>query len=121
MTEDVTTADAPKLPPAPPGHYYTSIMGRAILVKEINTAQSMILGKIYRQMNKDVDAAANLAYYGQVGAMLDSLIVKPEDRQFLEDGMVEGKIDMADFALVFIAQTERAPDTGPKKPRRGRQ
>lgn len=117
MTEDVATTEAEKLPP---GHYYTSILGRMIEVREINPAQAMILGKIYRNVDNLTEMGETLNFYGRVGTIFDSLIVKPEDLEFLEDAILSGKLGVADFAQVFITHVSSAPTTGPQKPRRGR-
>jgi len=120
MTEDVTGTE---LPEAPPGHYYAELKGRSILVKEINDAQSMMLGTIYRNLKNVAEYGAALDALGRIGTLFEALIVTAEDRYFLEEAILRGELEIADFASVFVTlkKKEAAAPAAPKRPRRGRQ
>lgn len=121
MTEDVTGVVEADETSAPEGHYYAELLGRRILVKEINAAQSMMLGTIYRNLGRG-GIEDGLATLGRLGTLFEALIALAPDRDFLEDAILRGEVELIDFAGIFKA-AERdmtEPDPVPQKPRRGR-
>ena len=63
-----------------------------------------------RKLMRDVGAA---------GAILDAMVVQEPDRNYLDDGMIDGTFEPADvFAIVSTAigqlRGEQAPTTGPQ-------
>lgn len=121
MTEDVAGIDTAEESPVPEGHYYAELLGRKILVKEINSAQAMMLGTIYRSLDRD-SIEDGLAALGRLGTLFEALIVTAKDRDFLEEAILRGQAELSDFAGIFRAsKKDMTPTTGPKKPRRGRQ
>lgn len=122
MTDDVVSAEGSDVPEAPSGHYYASLLGRKILVKEINAAQSMMLGTIYRNLGRN-GIEDGLSALGRLGTLFEALIALPHDRDFLEEAILRGKVELADFAGIFKAAEKDMVEepVAPKKPRRGRQ
>lgn len=119
MSDDVTGTEAEEQ--LPEGQYYASLLGRKILVKQINEAQSIVLGTIYRNLSEIHEMGEALKALGRIGRLFEALIVKAEDHEFLEDKILAGELELADFAAIFLPTTqEKAPTTGPKKPRRAR-
>lgn len=106
-------------PAAPPGHYWATIKGRPILVAALTTAQSLIVSGLFRQA-KDADLEQNLAILGKLALLFETIIVRPEDRDWLEDGMLRGVILTQDFAYIFLATRTEETGSAKKKPRRGR-
>lgn len=104
---------------APPGHYYATMKGRNVLVKDINAAQSMVMGGMIRQ-SKNADFETNFDILGKVMKLFENLVVNAEDRDWLEEGILNGEVQVEDFALIWIGKTR--PDTQPasKKPKRGK-
>ena len=126
MTDTVETAETVKVveevtePVAPPGHYYSLIKGRRILIKDINEAQSMILGGYLRQINGVVNFDLVMEIFGKLCKLLDNLVATREDMAWLEDQILEGNIEIADFAAVFHSHTRETKPVAAKKPRRGK-
>lgn len=106
-------------PVIPDNHYMTFIHGRGILVKNINEAQSMVLGGILRSIEKGASDDTIFSMFGKLMRLLESLIVRDDDREWLEDEILAGNVLLSDFAAIF----SRVASTGePKKakPRRAR-
>lgn len=106
---------------APEGHYFVAMKDRRILVKNINPAQSMVLGGYQRQINGEVNYDKITDIFGKIMQLVENLIVKPEDLAFLETKILDGEILIEDFAQIF--HSHATGDTKPvaaKKPRRGK-
>ena len=128
MTDTVETAETvnvvdgpePVEVPAPPGHYYATVKGRRILIKDINEAQSMVLGGFLRQINNPVDFEQIMGIFGKLMLLLDNLVVDRNDMAWLEERILVGEIAVADFAAVFHSHTVKTEPAPAKKPRRGK-
>lgn len=119
MSDDVTGAENEEQ--LPEGQYYASLLGRQILVKQINEAQSIVLGTIYRNLSEIDKMDEALKALGRIGRLFEALIVNKADHDFLEDAILAGELELADFAKIFMPVTVAAPKNGPKaKPRRAR-
>lgn len=122
IIEATEVVDRPEQPEAPDGHYYTWLLDRWILIRQLNDAQAIMVGTIYRGLKTGavttIDGGMNAL--GRLGTLFDSLIVEEADRMALEEAMLTGRIALADFAQVFV--TVRAPQKteAPKQPKRGR-
>src|SRR5687767_9930152 len=119
MTDDAVTVAVDETP-APAGHYYVTVKERRILVKEINPAQQMVLGGFFRQMHTGTDVEGILSIFGKIMYLVEALIPQPEDIEWLEEGILNGTIDVPDFALLFLPVTTGETKKKPIRPRRGR-
>lgn len=117
MTDDAATAVTEE---APEGHYYVTVKDRRILVKEINPAQQMVLGGFFRQMHSGTDIEGVLGIFGKIMYLVESLIPRPDDIAWLENGIINGTIDVPDFALLFLPVTTAETKKKPVRPRRGK-
>lgn len=118
MTQDVAavTGDSD---PAPDGHYWATMKGRRVLVADLTAGQALVLGGLIRQ-EKNSDLDSNFAALGKLMMLFDTLIVRAEDREWLETGILKGEVDVQDFSFVFLGVETPAPAAKPKKPRRGK-
>lgn len=116
-TMDAAVAEEPK---APAGHYYVTMKDRRILVKNINTAQSMLLGGMFRQLDDPRSVEESLLLMGKLMRMIESLLPDAADLAWLENGILDGVLDVSDFAVVFLPQSVEEPKPKPKRPTRGR-
>lgn len=117
MTEAVDIIEEPT---APAGHYYAEIKGRRILIKDINEAQSMVLGGFLRQIGSTVDFDLIMGIFGKLMLLLDNLIVDKADMAWLEERILVGEVSVEDFAAVFHSHTTEPKPVAAKKPRRGK-
>lgn len=102
------------------GYYYAEIKGRRVLIKDINEAQSMVLGGFLRQIGGTVDFDQVMAIFGKLMLLLDNLIVDKADMAWLEERILVGEIAIEDFAAVFHSHTTETKPVAAKKPRRGK-
>lgn len=115
-TKDAAVADEPK---APAGHYYATMKDRRILVKNINTAQSMVLGGMLRQLNDPRSVEDYMGMFGKLMRLVESLLPDAADLKWLESGILAGEVDVADFAVIFLPMAEDAAPAKKRTPRRG--
>lgn len=103
---------------------FVELAGRSIEVRKPNDGALVVLARISRGMPKDVNPAelsdvarASLVRkLGTIGTILESIIVRDEDRDWLDDVMVSGEVDTVEaFGLVtmtakaFNSTTEDRP------------
>lgn len=115
--DEVVVADEPK---APAGHYYATMKERRMLVKNINTAQSMLLGGMLRQIDNPRNVADYMSLFGKLMRMVESLLPNAEDMTWLESGILDGDIDVSDFAMIFLPAAEEEAKPKQRAPRRGK-
>ena len=120
MTDTKDAAVAAEEPKAPAGHYYATMKERRILVKNINTAQSMLLGGMMRQIDNPRNVEDYLVLFGKLMRMVESLLPVKEDLAWLEDGILAGDIDVSDFAVIFLPLSEEEAPPTKRAPRRGK-
>lgn len=120
MTDATAAADTTTPETAPPGHYYVIIKDHKMLVKEINEAQSMVLGGYLRQMRGTVDFDKITDIFGKLMQLIENLIPSKEDMDWLESEILDGRIEVADFAEIFHSHTTTTKPVAAKKPRRGK-
>lgn len=118
MTDVQGTAAVDEAPEAAPGHHYVTFKDRRILVKSINTAQNMVLGGLLRNLDGPRTTEEYLQILGKLMRLLESLLTVEADRKWLEDGILDGVLDIEDFAVVFLPVAEES--NAPKKTRRPR-
>jgi hypothetical protein len=96
------------------------VQGRNIVIRQLIDAQMMLLNRGARLLQRDdVDKASKLATVDRMFTILESVVVQPEDKEFLEDLMAEGKLSLSDLMSFISAFNEDQPDEKPKV-RRGR-
>lgn len=66
---------------------------------------------------KDRDGRRIFELVSRILRFIDILIVSEEDRQFVEDAMIEGTVDLSDLTELMsaFAPQEEAPKNGPVK------
>lgn len=116
MTDEAVTS-AEK---APDGHYFTTLKGREILVRVMNPAQHMVLGGLFRQLEGMATADQALPLFGKIMRLVESLIPRKDDLEWLEAGILDAEIDVPDFALIFLPATTEPGPAKKVKPRRGK-
>lgn len=116
MTDEAVTS-AEK---APDGHYFATLKGREILVREMNPAQHMVLGGLFRQTNAATSSREMLPLFGKIMRLVESLIPRKEDIDWLEAGILDGEIDVPDFALIFLPVSGGTTAKKKVTPRRAR-
>lgn len=120
MTDTEGTAVAAEQEKAPAGHYYATMKERRILVKNINTAQSMLLGGMMRQIDNPRSVEDYMTLFGKLMRMVESLLPDPADLEWLEDSILDGVLDVSDFAVIFLPVGEEAEPPKKRAPRRGK-
>lgn len=120
MTDTVDETVAADEPKAPAGHYYVTMKDRRILVKSINTAQSMILGGMFRQLQGDSGVDDYLGMFGKLMRLVESLLPQAADMAWLEERILAGELDVGDFAMIFLPVAEEGAAKKRPQPKRGR-
>jgi len=105
---------------APAGHYYAQMRGRRMLIKNINSAQSMVLSGYFRKADGPVTWEILMGIYANVMLLLDSLIVDKADMAWIEQQIMSGQLVLEDLAGVFSAHETVEVKPAPKKPHRGK-
>ena len=96
------------------------VHGRSIVIRQLIDAQMMLLNRGARILQRDdVDGAHKLATVDRMFTILESVVVQPDDKEFLEGLMAEGKIKLKDLMDFISAFNEDQPEEKPKV-RRGR-
>ncbi len=94
------------------------IQGRNIVVRQLNDAQYLLLGRDARLASReDTEGAKRLAAIGRIFDILESAVVQEEDREYLLDLTVKGNLELKDM-MPFI--TAFADEESKPKVRRGR-
>jgi hypothetical protein len=96
------------------------VQGRNIVIRQLVDAQMMLLNRGARLLQRDdIDRASKLATVDRMFTILESVIVQPEDKEFLENLMAEGTLSLSDLTSFVSAFNEDQSDEKPKV-RRGR-
>ncbi len=104
-----------------PATQLVDIQGREVEIKQLNDAQMALMAREVRMLTREgVDGARRLDAVARMFSILESVVVRPEDRAYMDDLIVEGKLDLREltgFVTVFFNE-----DAVPEKPkvRRGR-
>ena len=95
------------------------VQGRNIVIRQLIDAQMMLLNRGARLLQRDdVDGASKLATVDRMFTILESVVVQPGDKEFLEDLMAEGTLSLKDL-MGFISAFNEDQEEKPKV-RRGR-
>lgn len=96
------------------------MQGRSIVIRQLIDAQMMLLNRGARLLQRaDLDKDSKLATVDRMFTILESVVVQPEDREFLEDLMAEGKLSLRDM-LSFISAFDEDQEEEKPRVRRGR-
>lgn len=80
------------------------IAGREVKLKLPTEAQYAMLGTLGNRItNTALPPADRLKAVGQLMAIMLSMVVKPEDRNFVEDKVINGELGLADFTEAIRA------------------
>lgn len=96
------------------------VHGRNIVIRQLIDTQLMLLNRGARLLQRDdLEKENKLATVDRMFTILESVVVQPEDLEYLEDLMTEGKLSLRDL-LSFVSAF--SPDGAEEKPkvRRGR-
>ena len=95
--------------------------GRDILVQQVTDAQKLLMSREVRNvLRPDLDKTVRLNALGHTFDLLESVIVKPEDVEFLEDLILKRKIDIPDLRPLLTAFGEAEEPEEKPRARRGR-
>lgn len=96
-----------------------SVQGRNIVIRRLVDTQLMLLNRDSRLLQRgDLEKESKLASVDRMFTILESVVVQPEDLQYLEGLMAEGKLSLRDL-LGFVSAFEEEAEEKPKV-RRGR-
>jgi len=96
--------------PTPGAVRPVTVRDRKILVRKLIDTQYMLLNRCAQILTRPhVDKGKKLETIDRMFTVLESAIVNDEDREFLEDLMAEGKLDLREllgFVTVFEGDEE---------------
>lgn len=97
-----------------------NVQGRDIVVQEITSAQRLLMSREVRNMLRtDLDKVVRISALGRTFDIVESMVVNPEDVAYLEELILQRKIDIDDFRPILAAFGEEEPEVKPRA-RRGR-
>lgn len=95
------------------------VKGRNIVVKRPTDAQFLLLARETRLAQKEAtDRGRRLEAIGRVFDILESVVISPDDKDFLMEQTVAGDLELADLTT-FLSAFNEDEDEKPKV-RRGR-
>lgn len=97
------------------------IQGRDILVQKVTDAQQLLMSREVRNvMREDLDKMVRIKALGRTFDLVEAAIVNPGDVEFLEDLILQRKIDIQDFRPIMTAFAENIEAEVKPRARRGR-
>jgi hypothetical protein len=97
-----------------------NVRGRNIVVRKIIDTQMMLLAREAKVLQRDdISADRQLTAVDRMFRILESAIVQPSDREFLEDLMLDGELDLRELTSFVTVFGEEEGAAKPKV-RRGR-
>jgi len=94
-----------------------SLNDREIMVRDLGDMQKMLLARELRQLSRDIDGHRKLLSIATIMDLLESVIINPEDVEYVKDQIVSHGFDLPDM-LKFIKPKDTTPE--PPRVRRGR-
>jgi hypothetical protein len=95
------------------------VNGRSIVIRELVDTQVMLLAREAKILQRDdVSADRKIDGIDKMFSILESVVVEPEDRFYLEGLMVLGELDLRE--LVSFVTSFETGDEKPVRVRRGR-
>jgi hypothetical protein len=96
------------------------VRGRSVVVRKIIDTQMMLLAREAKVLQRDdVTPERQLTAVDRMFRILESAIVQPSDREFLEDLMLDGELDLRELTS-FVTIFSDEGDAATPKVRRGR-
>lgn len=96
------------------------VQGRNIVIRQLVDTQLMLLNRGARMLQRDdLDGASKSATVDRMFTILESVVVQPEDLEYLENLMTNGKLSLRDLLGFVSAFNEDESEQKPKV-RRGR-
>jgi len=96
------------------------VKGRDVAVQQLNDAQLLLLAREARLAQREgTDKQRRLEAVGRIFDLLESAVIQDEDREYLMDLTVKGKLTLGDLTGFITAFTEDEEEEKPKV-RRGR-
>jgi hypothetical protein len=97
------------------------VQGRNIVIRQLIDTQMMLLNRGARLLQRDdIDKEHKLATVDRMLTILESVVVQPEDSEYMEDLMARGKLGLKELmSFVTAFNDEQQPAEKPKV-RRGR-
>lgn len=97
------------------------VRGRSIVVRKILDTQMMLLAREAKILQRDdVDVDRQLSAVDRMFRILESAIVQPSDREFLEELMLDGELDLRELTSFVTIFGEQEDGAAKPKVRRGR-
>lgn len=102
--------------------YVIVLAGRPVTFKRATLGQVMMLHRQARNKVKAAEENPDLQGHELTDAIIltldfvEKMIVSPQDRQFVEDQMMEGNIDYLDLVAALGQRSEAPPDDQAPKP-----
>lgn len=94
--------------------------GRNVVIRQLQDTQVMLLAREAKILQRDdIGVDRKLDGIDRMLAILESVVVQPEDRKFMQDLMTAGDLDLSElvsFVTVFQDDSEQKP----ARVRRGR-
>lgn len=95
------------------------VRGRNLVVRQLIDTQMMLLAREAKILQRDdIDNSRKMDSVDRMFRILESAIVQPEDRDFLDELIVTGDLDLEEL-LTFVTVFNKNQDEKPKV-RRGR-
>lgn len=99
------------------------VHGRQIMVREVLPAQAVLIMRLIRNLRRDVtpdvDRMVVINNTAKILDIIESAVVQQSDRDYLEDLIVDRKLDLKELVGVVTA-FKAADEEEPPKVRRGR-
>jgi hypothetical protein len=96
------------------------VQGRNVVIRQLIDTQLMLLNRGARILQSDsIDRERKLATVDRMLTILESVVVQPEDSEYMEDLMARGKLGLKDLMSFITAFNDEQPEEKPKV-RRGR-
>jgi hypothetical protein len=97
------------------------VHGRSVLIKRLVDTQVMLLAREAKILQRD-DIAVNRKLDGidRMFAILESVVVNPDDKVYMEDLMTSGELDLRELVTFVTAFEFTEEDKPTAKVRRGR-
>jgi hypothetical protein len=86
------------------------VRGRAVVVRQLNDAQLLLLAREARLASKDdTEAQRRLVAVGRIFDILESAVIQEDDREHLLDITIKGELELSDLLSFISAFSEDQP------------
>lgn len=100
---------------------FVDVHGRKVLVKKLVDTQIMLLAREAKILQRD-DIGVNRKLDGidRMFAILESVVVEPDDKAYMEDLMTSGELNLQELVTFVTAFEANDDEEKPVRVRRGR-